>query len=345
MVFVQYMTVHFSLQMAGVDIALSMLLLLLTAVTQAAVAPPDSTLNTHQLHTVLCVWTVTRRHFTQGRPIVVSLPRTTPYVAPSALSDPLPQRDDLHTVNIILGKLHEGTRWPVELFHPTADDAVDSSVLHQSYILFLWNEEAGSLNETLDNQLEDLKYRTSWNPRGRFLVVVNVSSNEPTHLLAAHICSVLWQVASIVNVVVLITNQFAYRPLQAVSTTKTTTVGRLNLYTWFPFKLGRCGEVQDVILLDEWVFEKGGRFLENAHLYPAKVPKNFMGCPIKVGTAGIDPFVIMTENCTQNDGSTAYKPTGLSVDILKFFMRENEPDDNFPCTIAKFESRIRCKIA
>ena len=47
---------------------------------------------------------------------------------------------------------------------------------------------------------------------------------------------------------------------------KTTAADRLNLYTWFPYKLGGCGEVQDVILLDEWVFENNGRFSENAQL-------------------------------------------------------------------------------
>jgi hypothetical protein len=118
-------------------------------------------------------------------------------------------------------------------------------------------------------------------------------------------------------VVVLIPNQFAYRPLHAISTTKTTAADRLNLYTWFPFKLGGCGEVNDIIMLNEWVFENNSRFLENAHLYPAKVPKNFMGCPIKLGIFGIDPIVIMTENYTQTDGSIAYKLTGLSVQILK----------------------------
>jgi len=81
--------------------------------------------------------------------------------------------------------------------------------------------------------------------------------------------------------------------------------------------MGRCGELQDVILLDEWAFENNGTFSHNADLYPAKVPKNFMGCPIKLSTVGFDPFVIMTENLTQNDGSTAYKLTGLTVEILK----------------------------
>jgi hypothetical protein len=58
------------------------------------------------------------------------------------------------------------------------------------------------------------------------------------------------------------------------------------------------------------VFENNGQFLKNAHLFPEKVPKNFMGCPIKLGTFGFDPFVMMTENKTQNDGSTAKKMTG-----------------------------------
>ena len=190
-----------------------LLLLLLTSATHAAVALTDNTLTTHQLQTALCVWTVAHKHFAPGRPLVLSLPRTTPYVARSDLSEPLPQSDELQTVNFILRKLHEGTRWPIELFRPSGDDAADTSVLHHSYILFVWNEGAVSLNETLENQLDNLKYSTSWNPRGRFLVVATGSSNEPAHLLAAHICSVLWHVARIVNVVVLIPNQFAYRPL------------------------------------------------------------------------------------------------------------------------------------
>jgi len=308
--------------MAGSFIAVSMLLLLLTVVTQAAVALTDSTLTTDQLHTVLCVWTVAHSHFTPGRPLVVSMPRTTPDVSRSALSDPLPQRDDLQTVNVILGKLHEGTRWPIELFRPNGDNTADTSVLHHSYILFVWNEEPGSLNDTLEYQLENLKYSTSWNPRGRFLVVATDSSNEPAHLLAAHICSILWQVARIVNVVVLIPNQIAYRPLHALSTTKSTSADRLNLYSWFPYKLGGCGKVQDVILLDEWLFENNGTFSENAHLFPSKVPKKFMGCPIKIGTIGIDPFVILTENSTQNDGRTHYKLAGLSIEILKLVCEE-----------------------
>jgi hypothetical protein len=153
----------------------------------------------------------------------------------------------------------------------------------------VWNEEESSLNEmfkyqikALENQVLNLKHSTSWNPRGRFLVVATDSSNKPPHVLAAHICYILWWVARIVNVVVLIPNQFAYRPLHAMSTTKTTAADRLNLQTSFPFKLGRCRVFEGVILLDEWVFENNGRFSENADLNPAKFPKILWVVPLQL---------------------------------------------------------------
>jgi hypothetical protein len=109
----------------------------------------------------------------------------------------------------------------------------------------------------------------------------------------------MWQVARILNVMVLIPNQFAYRPLYVMSARKKTAADRLNLYTWFPFKFEGCGEINYIILLDEWVFENIGGISDNAHLYRAKVPTNSMGCPIKAGTREIDPYVIRTENSTQ----------------------------------------------
>jgi hypothetical protein len=67
---------HFSSQMAVASKGLCMLLLLLlTAVTQAAVLLTDSTLTTDQLHTVLSVWTVAHRNFAPGRTLVLSMPR------------------------------------------------------------------------------------------------------------------------------------------------------------------------------------------------------------------------------------------------------------------------------
>jgi hypothetical protein len=136
---------------------LQLLLLLLIAVTQAAVALTDSTLTTDHFQKVLCLWTVAHRQFAPGRPLVVSLPGTTPNVARRALSEPVPQRDDLQTVNVIRGKLYEGTRWPIEMFRSRGHEPADTSILQHIYLLFVWNEEAGSFNRTLEYQVENLK--------------------------------------------------------------------------------------------------------------------------------------------------------------------------------------------
>ena len=55
-------------------------------------------------HSPMCVDRRTQT-FRTRKPLVVSLPRTTPDVALNDLSESLPQRDYLQTVNVLLGKL------------------------------------------------------------------------------------------------------------------------------------------------------------------------------------------------------------------------------------------------
>ena len=251
-----------------------------------------------------------------GRTLIVSLPTSRQEVTHRAFKQTLSHTDDMQLLDAILEKLNERTRWPIELFRTSGDETADTTVLHHSYIFFVWQEEGMSLNETLERQVENFRYSTSWNPRGMFLVVVTASSNAPPNLLAAQVCSTLWQIAKIVNVVVLVPHKFTHLPPHSTSSTYRSGSGRLNLYTWFPYKLGRCGEFQEVILIDQWVSENKGTFSENVNLYPPKVPKSFTHCPIKVASIGFDPYVIVTENYTKNDGSTAYNVTGLFVEIL-----------------------------
>jgi hypothetical protein len=273
-------------------------------------------LTTEQLHAVRCVETIAHRYFTPGRPLIVSLPDSRQEITRRAFIETMPRADDMQLLNAILERLNERTRWPIGLFRPGGDDTEDTAALQHSYILFVWLEEGLNVTEILEIQVDNLKYSMSWNPRGNFLVVVTASSNEPPNLLAALVCSTLWQMANIVNVVVMVPHKFAHPPLHSINSTHRNGSDRLNLYTWFPYKLGRCGEVQEVTLQDQWISENKGKFSENSYLYPAKVPKSFTRCPIKVATIGVDPFIIWTENDTQNGDTTVYKVTGLSAEIV-----------------------------
>ena len=141
---------YFSLQVTANEMTVSMLqLLLLTAVTQDVVALTQNTPTTDHLHKVLRLWTVAHRHFAPAIPLVVSMPRTKKEFSRSALGDPLLQRDELQTASVLLGKLREGTRWPIELFRPSGGDSAGRSVLQHSYILFVWNGEWDGLTRRL----------------------------------------------------------------------------------------------------------------------------------------------------------------------------------------------------
>ncbi|XP_021941935.1 uncharacterized protein LOC110840925 [Zootermopsis nevadensis] len=275
-------------------------------------------LTMEQLHLVLCVETIAHRYFTPGHPLIVSLPATAEESTSRQLIQTTPHKDDLQLVNFMLQKLNEGTRWPIELFRPNEDEIADAAVLHHSYILFVWLEEEASLNKSLENQVEYLKYSASWNPRGRFVVVMTGHSGQQLpQIVATHVCAILWQMSKIVNVVVLIPGQEADPPLTTTGNKHRRGTNLLNLYTWFPYHMGSCGEVGDAVLQVEWVCEHNGRFSGDVNLYPERVPKDLMGCPIRVASVGIEPYLILTDNYTRNDGSVEYKLTGLSVEILR----------------------------
>ncbi|XP_033611240.1 uncharacterized protein LOC117283066 [Cryptotermes secundus] len=290
--------------------------LLFVVFTQGVLTESNNILTTQQLHTALCVETIAHRYFTPGSPLVISLPGMGQTGIHRPFLGILQHRDHLQMVNFLLENLNERTTWTIQIFQPEGDEIIDTSVLHHSYILFVWLDMEVTLNRTLGDQVEILKYSTSWNPRGRFVVVVSGHSSEPPQLLASLICAMLWQVASIANIVVLIPNQIAYRSLKTVTSLQTAEFDTLNLYTWFPYQSGRCGQLEDVTLLDEWMLEHNGRLSNEVDLFPIKVPNDLVGCPIRVATYGIDPYVILTDNYTRNDGTTVYRLGGLSVEIL-----------------------------
>ena len=93
-----------------------------------------------------------------------------------SLSAP-PYDNDRALVSFTLKKLHENVSWPLRLFPP--DISLDAGVeTTHSYIIFVWPEHKDAdVLESLRDQVETLKQAegASWNPRGKFLVVVSDS--------------------------------------------------------------------------------------------------------------------------------------------------------------------------
>jgi hypothetical protein len=218
-------------------------------------------------------------------------------------------------VDEALQKIHEETNWPVLMFEADKiDENIENNpVLHESYIIFLWSH-GQNISDILKHYVESMKSSPSWNPRGKFLVVVT-GENESPMMLVTNISSVLWRTGKIINAVVLIPNANSVPPLSR-TLDKNGSVLTLDFYTWFPYKSGNCDEVIDATLLDRCILEHSGRLSFNEVLFPAKVPANFQGCPIRVSTLGVPPFVTLTETYIREDGTRAYSVRGLLVEFI-----------------------------
>jgi hypothetical protein len=230
---------------------------------------------------------------------------------------PPPYDNNRALVSLTLTKLHENVSWPLRLFPPeiSLDAGVETT---HSYIIFIWQEhEDLDVIETLRDQVETLKLAEGafWNPRGKFLVVVADSDVASPRELGLQIYAELWKEHFIIDNTILIAARDNYVPINGKIITDGLRKDTLDLYTGFPYERGRCGDVTDVTLLDQWRL-RNGTFIHNAELLPLKIPDNFHCCQIRVATYGIPPYIILTGNSTDSDGNVVYKLDGLAVQNL-----------------------------
>ncbi|PNF28758.1 hypothetical protein B7P43_G07003 [Cryptotermes secundus] len=273
-----------------------------------------------------CVQEIMRRHFAARTPVLVSAPNTQQHNFTGRSLTPNPRSmEDLQLTDLILHNLNINALWSIHFVIP-ADSPLDEThyvtMKLQNYVIFIWEQhEADIVDDILHEQIEYLRDSATWNPRAKFIVVVNTHVMEFTRSLALRICEKLWDIAMIANVVALIPSM---EKKMIFSNGKDTMVHeqsgstRLHLYTFFPFQNGKCGEVKDVVLIDEWLNKGGGSLLYGSNLYQTKYPDNFLGCPFKVASIGVEPYVIAAEEIEQADRSSVPKVSGLSVEPLRF---------------------------
>jgi hypothetical protein len=219
----------------------------------------------------------------------------------------------------MLGNMHEETLWPLYVSQGERADEVTTVTLTDrphNYIIFTGpNGKDGDVAETLVGRLEALKSWPSWNPRGRFFVLVTARDSESPHSLALKISGTLWNMNKIVNVVILIPNSGT----SVLKDSANGEVSKLDVYTWFPYRAGSCAEPTQVVLLDQCLLDGNGKLSEEVSLFPSKVPNNLNGCPLRVSTRHHAPYVILTSNTTDANGSVTYVYKGLSTEYILLF--------------------------
>ena len=291
--------------------------LILTAIAISTATTDSNNFIPNRQHQqiALCIQTIVHRYFTRGRTVLVSMPSDEQPTGRS-LSAP-PYDNNRALVSLTLTKLHENVSWPLRLLPPdiTLDAGFETS---HNYIIFIWPEhEDTDVMKTLRFQLETLKEAegASWNPRGKFLVVVAESDGVSPRELGLQIYAELWKEHFIIDNTILIATRENYVRMKDKNYTDGLRNETLDLYTGFPYERRSCGDVIDVTLLDQWRL-RNGTFIHNANLFPLKTTDIFHGCQIRVASFGIPPYIILAGNSTGSDGNVVYNVGGLAVQNL-----------------------------
>jgi hypothetical protein len=91
------------------------------------------------------------------------------------------------------------------------------------------------------------------------------------------------------------------------------------VYIWFPYQgSDRCIEVNDITLLDSWVISAQGHSTKNTDLFPRKIIKSLIGCPMKlVARDGHWCFTTKYVPYKDSSGNVSKYLEGLEYDLQK----------------------------
>jgi len=298
---------------------LSLLTLVLFGVLKFALPLRDNGLLTgDQRHMVLCLGSITRKHFTQGHATLVSFPEEGRGTSQRTLKQ---FGTDSHVSLLyhILQEMHQDMLWQITTASLRSMSLVithDDFWKMENYVIFTWSGEQDSAMDNLGYQVDELKKRSSWNNRAKFLVVVAENLREEASQVAFKIMKELWEVYRVLNVVVLIP-QTRHMALGTAKTDQNTMTSIIDLYTWFPYQSEvKCANIDDVVLIDRWIVEDEGHFLGNVYLFPTKIHKNFHGCPLRASVIPVPPLLFMKNN-SDEENNTKYEYYGLEADFFK----------------------------
>ena len=261
---------------------------------------------------LLCVDRVIERNFIAGTPLFFSVPTSPPQFNQRTFVDNALRSNEHNLVDAVLENINKKIRWPVLTARPVmsmSDDDISSK--YNSYVIFLWTETiSGNVLESLKFQMKNIEdYTNSWNRRGRYIVFVTDLDIQHPQLLAMNISELLWTTYRVMNVLIMIINNRITGP--EINTQCSHCV--IEFYTWFPYESGKCGQVENVILLDKWVL--GENKNRNLELFPEKVPINLHQCPIKIYANEFEPY-IMSECNMEENGNDTCSFRGLEVEFI-----------------------------
>jgi hypothetical protein len=269
---------------------------------------------TEQRQLLSCLHSVIHRHFPSGRSLLLSLPSVQDGAANESKLTPIfSDKNAAGLVDSILTNTHRDSLWGIYV-SAVGQLSFDTTLQGQEkisyYIVTLWPGRTDE--ETFDNLLEQFdsfQNVESWNRRALFFVMLTDTAQAPEHL-ALRIFDKLWKSDNILNIVLLVPARDEPQLYEHEGSTE--NLMRFELYTWFPYLSGHCATVEEVTVIDRWVFANNGHFSREVPLFPIKIPKNLHACPLRVYALGPEPYRFLNDEQNMDK----YKYSGLEIEYL-----------------------------
>ncbi|PSN47366.1 Ionotropic receptor 664 [Blattella germanica] len=269
-----------------------------------------------QNDTESCLAHLVLAYYTEGQPLLVSMPSTNSI---SLLS----RADHFKTADYLMELLNNHHHTSLRVFNSNSTSTRNNNFrlynfeeLPKGNIIFLWcdgenDDHLEMLMTVVGNAAETL----SLNFTAQFLIIAYNFPPESPQELAFSILEYLYTNLNIYNVVVLTVSQSdANTEIQSSILDKKLPPPKLELFTWFPLHIRQSPTFDDIIFLGEC--SSNDSPLHKLALYPNAIPKSFFGKKVKVSAVIQEPVSWFKGTSIDQDNETQYLISGQEIDLL-----------------------------
>ncbi|KAJ9592885.1 hypothetical protein L9F63_015463 [Diploptera punctata] len=286
--------------------------MLLLICTTCLILQPASTIQTLEEHFVKCINTIVEKYITPGQSVVVSvLQQDNNYTNQQSLDYVTNVVNPIQYADLLIVKLHEPLSWPLQIYSPDNLhlDTSEEITRYGCYVIMAWaSKTEDEIIDSIENQISELAAGESWNNRALFIVAVIGEFKKATDYIITEILDLFWGNYKVFNILILVV------PLQEGEHV-------IQIYSWIPF-MGEsyCYTIEEAVILDKWIMEGDGRFIEDNKLYSDKIPRVMKGCKLRVAILFISPYAEMFPY-TNNENVTVQILDGYDTNVFSMVMK------------------------
>ncbi|PSN57905.1 Ionotropic receptor 634 [Blattella germanica] len=315
-------------------------------------------LTTFQNNIVSCMQDIMKHYFVNSYSVTIAFPNLCQVPNPRSLQFQSPKLD--HQVIVEKFLLYISNESPIHILNSDDNirDLQQFDVLQEVYFLFLYEcqgfeDHFGDINhiqyedleEVLEFQINNILNKPWFNPRGKYILIIPECPLDECRVLSYRLTQKWWIMSKMVHFIFVVphineayseyaTHDLSYEGYKGLSISKTFDApltsedsihksADLDILAWFPYYNNNCGEVDEMVLLNQWFSVNGGQFSKGLNLFRYKVPAKFSGCPFITIVVGSVPYAIITKNYTNENGEPVLEMEGLGPFLVNSFTKRH----------------------